>query len=59
MGRFVVRRISTHTSEPYIALPLLGVSALSVAYGWYWTASRALCEDPAPQAPIAETQLAG
>ncbi|WP_292768856.1 hypothetical protein [Microbacterium sp. UBA3486] len=49
----------TDMTEPYIALPLLGVSALSVAYGWHWTASRALCEDPAPQAPIAETQLAG
>ncbi|MGD2202261.1 hypothetical protein [Microbacterium maritypicum] len=44
-------------TEPYIALPLLCVSAISVAYGWYWTASRALLDDPAPQTAIAETQL--
>lgn len=48
----------THITEPYIAVPLLGVSAASVAYGWYWTASRALDEDPAPQAQVAEAQLA-
>jgi hypothetical protein len=48
----------SHITEPYIALPLLGVSAISVAYGWYWTASRALLDDPAPQTAIAETQLA-
>lgn len=46
-----------HIIEPYIALPLLAVSAVSVAYGWYWTASRALCDDPAPQTPVAEAQL--
>lgn len=48
----------SHIAEPYIALPLLGVSAVSVAYGWYWTASRALLDDPAPQTATAETQLA-
>ena len=48
----------SHITEPYIALPLLAVSAISVAYGWYWTASRALLDDPAPQAAIAEPQLA-
>ena len=47
----------THIIEPYIALPLLAVSAVSVAYGWYWTASRALCDDPAPKTPVAEAQL--
>ena len=47
-----------HITEPFIALPLLGVSAVSVAYGWYWTASRALLDDPAPQTEIAEAQLA-
>ncbi|NYF28391.1 MULTISPECIES: hypothetical protein [unclassified Microbacterium] len=49
----------TNITEPYIALPLLGMSAVSVAHGWYWTASRALSEDPAPQSPVAEAQLAG
>lgn len=47
-----------HITEPFIALPLLAVSAVSVAYGWYWTASRALLDDPAPQTAIAEAQLA-
>ena len=51
--------VLTDISEPYIALPLLGVSAVSVAHGWYWTASRALSEDPAPQSPVAEAQPAG
>lgn len=48
----------SHITEPYITLPLLGVSAVSVAHGWYWTASRALCDDLAPQIPVAEAQPA-
>ncbi|PRB15616.1 hypothetical protein CQ042_09045 [Microbacterium sp. MYb62] len=48
----------SHLTEPYIALPLLGVSAISVAYGWYWTASRALLDVPAPQTATAEAQFA-
>ncbi|EQM74579.1 hypothetical protein L687_03745 [Microbacterium maritypicum MF109] len=59
MERFVVRRISTHTSEPHIALPLPGVSPVGVAHCRRWPASWALHDAPAPQAPIAETQLAG
>ncbi|KJL19620.1 hypothetical protein RN51_02962 [Microbacterium oxydans] len=51
--------VLTDISEPYIALPLLGMSAVSVAYGWYWSASRALCADPARQSPVAEAQPAG
>lgn len=47
-----------HITEPYITLPLLAVSAVSVAFGWYWTASRALDGDHAPESPFPETQLA-
>lgn len=43
----------TNITEPYIALPLLGMSIVSVAHGWYWTASRALPEAPAPQGTVA------
>lgn len=46
-----------HITEPSILLPLLALSAASVAYGWYWTASRAL-RDSEPQHAVSEAQIA-
>ncbi len=48
-----------HITEPYIALPLSALSGVSVAFGWYRTASRALCEDPVRAIPLTKTQSAG